>query len=659
MFLYCPVRSSTRRLGLPICFLFLSFLAAPVRGQNPVVGSPDAGTGTAVDAVGICNRTEAVRVELVDLVDDTYTEVTGCADVTEAHLAALAGALNLRSSGIDSLQADDFSGLANLTRLDLSRNNLDELPEGVFAGLVNLKDLDLWFNRLHTLPANIFAGLENLQDLDIEENQLNALPAGVFSGLRLRFLGLENNELRTLPAGVFANLEVTWTLDLSGNKLDALHSDMFSSLGSMRLLDLSYNELNTLPEGLLSGLTGLEVLWLDGNPGAPFVFTMFPKRISGTNKVVVTVAYGAPFDMATTIGETGAVAVFPVTIPTGRTESDEMVLTGSTFTLGRSPSAPRSLLGVKTAVCGLETFNEHDVVLDQVVGVNVTEEIEQLTVSWEVVCGATDYRIQWKSGSEQYRSARQQVVSGTTYTITGLSGGAVYAVRVIARRNHVPDGAPSSEVSGTPGMSSPPTPPSSTIPDAPENLQASAGSAQVTLQWDAPNDDGGADITGYAYRQKESGGVFTAWTNIPESGPGEANARSYTVTGLRNEREYAFRVRAVNANGEGADAEVTVMLPSVTSAENEELPTEVALFGNYPNPFNPETTIRYALLQAGNVRLAVYDLLGHEVAVLVDEPKPAGRHAARFDAGDLPSGAYVYRLQAQDKIRVKVMMLVR
>ena len=106
-------------------------------------------------------------------------------------------------------------------------------------------------------------------------------------------------------------------------------------------------------------------------------------------------------------------------------------------------------------------------------------------------------------------------------------------------------------------------------------------------------------------------------------------------------------------------AEDTVTMPTRAHTESEELPTEVALWGNYPNPFNPETTIRYALPQAGNVRLAVYDLLGHEVAVLVDEPKPAGHHATRFNAGDLPSGAYVYRLQAQDKIMVQIMMLVK
>ena len=91
-----------------------------------------------------------------------------------------------------------------------------------------------------------------------------------------------------------------------------------------------------------------------------------------------------------------------------------------------------------------------------------------------------------------------------------------------------------------------------------------------------------------------------------------------------------------------------VLAPSLSvgvSAESEELPTEVALLGNYPNPFNPETTIRYALPQAGNVRLAVYDLLGQEVAVLVDGSRPAGHHTVRFDGDDLPSGSYVYRLQ--------------
>ena len=98
---------------------------------------------------------------------------------------------------------------------------------------------------------------------------------------------------------------------------------------------------------------------------------------------------------------------------------------------------------------------------------------------------------------------------------------------------------------------------------------------------------------------------------------------------------------------------------SVVSAESEELPAEVMLLGNYPNPFNPETTISYALPQGSKVRLAVYDLLGHEVAVLVDASQPAGQHTVRFDGGDLPSGSYVYRLQVGEEVVARTMTLVK
>lgn len=106
-----------------------------------------------------------------------------------------------------------------------------------------------------------------------------------------------------------------------------------------------------------------------------------------------------------------------------------------------------------------------------------------------------------------------------------------------------------------------------------------------------------------------------------------------------------------------------VLAPSwseyATSAESEELPAEIALSANYPNPFNPETTIRYALPQSDRVRLAIYDMLGHEVAVLVDGVQSAGRHEARFDGADLPSGSYVYRLQVGEEIASRTMTLVK
>ena len=96
-----------------------------------------------------------------------------------------------------------------------------------------------------------------------------------------------------------------------------------------------------------------------------------------------------------------------------------------------------------------------------------------------------------------------------------------------------------------------------------------------------------------------------------------------------------------------------------TEPDGEEIPRAFALKQNYPNPFNPQTTIRYSLPQPGDVRLAVYNVLGHEVAVLVDGPQPAGQYAAQFSGADLPSGLYVYRLQAADEMAARAMMLAK
>jgi hypothetical protein len=97
-----------------------------------------------------------------------------------------------------------------------------------------------------------------------------------------------------------------------------------------------------------------------------------------------------------------------------------------------------------------------------------------------------------------------------------------------------------------------------------------------------------------------------------------------------------------------------------------ETPTGFQLDQNYPNPFNPSTTIEYTVAGVGiqasgvsRVRLAVYDMLGREVAVLVDEQKAPGRYSAVFDAAGLPTGVYVYRLQAGDYVEAKRLVVVR
>jgi hypothetical protein len=91
------------------------------------------------------------------------------------------------------------------------------------------------------------------------------------------------------------------------------------------------------------------------------------------------------------------------------------------------------------------------------------------------------------------------------------------------------------------------------------------------------------------------------------------------------------------------------------------LPVLVRLEQNYPNPFNPGTSIAFRTAGPGTsrVRLGVYDLLGREVALLVDEPKNSGEYAVRFDGSHLASGLYIYRLAVDDAVEVRKMLLLK
>lgn len=93
--------------------------------------------------------------------------------------------------------------------------------------------------------------------------------------------------------------------------------------------------------------------------------------------------------------------------------------------------------------------------------------------------------------------------------------------------------------------------------------------------------------------------------------------------------------------------------------EKGEIPTAFALKQNYPNPFNPGTTIIYDLPRSSNVTLAVFDLLGREVSVVVNEVVNAGYHEVSFDASSLASGVYMYRLHAGDFVSTKKMLILR
>ena len=145
---------------------------------------------------------------------------------------------------------------------------------------------------------------------------------------------------------------------------------------------------------------------------------------------------------------------------------------------------------------------------------------------------------------------------------------------------------------------------------------------------------------------------------LPAMGISQVTAQ---VTGLVTDTGWYEAIVSVNdEHGAQGQLQFTVYVDFVTSVEPiPGIPTEYALLQNYPNPFNPVTIIRYELPHNTEVNLTIYNLLGQEVEILVNEYQPIGTYEASFNASALPSGTYFYRLQADKFVQTKKMILLK
>jgi hypothetical protein len=99
--------------------------------------------------------------------------------------------------------------------------------------------------------------------------------------------------------------------------------------------------------------------------------------------------------------------------------------------------------------------------------------------------------------------------------------------------------------------------------------------------------------------------------------------------------------------------------PFVSVESEETKPLTFSLEQNYPNPFNPSTTIKYLVPEFSQVQIKVFDVLGNEIETLVNEEKPVGTYELNWNAENLPSGVYFYRLQAGNFVETKKMLLLK
>ena len=128
---------------------------------------------------------------------------------------------------------------------------------------------------------------------------------------------------------------------------------------------------------------------------------------------------------------------------------------------------------------------------------------------------------------------------------------------------------------------------------------------------------------------------------------------------LPNSDEVSYRLKQIDNDGTSEYSKVvTVDLSNITSVEDE-LNYKFALEQNYPNPFNPTTSIKYQVASIANVTLTVYNILGRQVAILVNEQKSPGKYVVQFDGSNLSSGMYFYKLTSGEYTQTRKLMLLR
>ena len=162
------------------------------------------------------------------------------------------------------------------------------------------------------------------------------------------------------------------------------------------------------------------------------------------------------------------------------------------------------------------------------------------------------------------------------------------------------------------------------------------------------------DYNGHAYVTTYGSGVFRStdqgFTWVPLNS-GLTVSSLYSIA--TNATGYIF----VGGAGKGV---FRSSQPTTSVDENMAgIPTGIVLYQNYPNPFNPSTKISYSVSKAGFVSLVIYDVLGREVSRLIQENKPAGEYSVTWNASDVPSGVYFYRLTAGAYTETKKMLLMR
>jgi hypothetical protein len=152
-----------------------------------------------------------------------------------------------------------------------------------------------------------------------------------------------------------------------------------------------------------------------------------------------------------------------------------------------------------------------------------------------------------------------------------------------------------------------------------------------------------------------------SWLNLKDSsGQGNGVIR-FSFTQNNNNSLRTGSITVSNSDAWGSPKVITINQGAKVTSINDgkKIPLQFGLFQNYPNPFNPCTTINYSNAKNGNVKITVYNAIGSKVATIVNEYETAGSYSVQFQAGNLPSGIYLYRLESGNYSDSKKFILMK
>ncbi|MBS1492022.1 MAG: T9SS type A sorting domain-containing protein [Bacteroidetes bacterium] len=185
------------------------------------------------------------------------------------------------------------------------------------------------------------------------------------------------------------------------------------------------------------------------------------------------------------------------------------------------------------------------------------------------------------------------------------------------------------------------------VPVELSSFTSSVNGNNVSLSWSTVYEQ---NNSGFDVERKSTSSLWTKIANI--SGNGTSNRpQSYSFQDNNlSSGKYSYRLKQIDYNG-------NFKYYDLSNEVSLGVPSKFELSQNFPNPFNPATTINYQLANADFVSLKVYDIMGREIANLVNQSQPAGFYSVKFDASSLTSGIYFYEIRTSNFSEVKKMML--